>query len=96
MTGWCGPVKLQSVTRGVTVELPEEVVWNFGSDESRFARELLETAVIKWYEKGRISSGKDAELLGIGRADFLDLLLCHKVSQFQSTPEELQQELKGA
>ena len=67
----------------------------FGGDGARFGREVYETAVVKWYDEGRISSGRGAELLGISRAEFLDLLFCHKVSPFQYTPEELANELKG-
>jgi predicted HTH domain antitoxin len=67
----------------------------FGGDPARFGREMYETAVVKWYDEGRISSGKGAELLGISRAAFLDLLFAHQVSPFQYTPEELAEELKG-
>ena len=83
------------MSKQVTVEVPEHAVRLFGGDETRFGREMYETAVAKWYDEGRISSGKGAELLGISRADFLDLLFRHKVSPFQYTPEELAEELKG-
>jgi predicted HTH domain antitoxin len=56
---------------------------------------MYETAVVTWYDEGRISSGKGAELLGIARAEFLDLLFRHQVSPFQYSPEELATELKG-
>jgi predicted HTH domain antitoxin len=58
-------------------------------DETRFSREMYEAAIVKWYDEGRISSGKSAEFLGISRAAFLDLLFRHKVAPFQYTPEEL-------
>jgi predicted HTH domain antitoxin len=77
----------------VTVEVPDNAVGMFGGDEARFSREMYETAVVKWYDEGRISSGKGAEMLGISRADFLDLLFRHKVSPFQYTPEELTAEV---
>ena len=84
------------MTKQVTVEVAEEAVRRFGGDDLRFAREMYETAVVKWYDEGHISSGKGAELLGISRAAFLELLFVHKVSPFQYTPEELAEELKGA
>jgi len=84
------------MSKQVTVEVPEHAVEMFGGDETRFGREMYETAVVQWYDERRISSGKGADLLGISRAEFLDLLFRHKVSPFQYTPEELDAELKSA
>jgi predicted HTH domain antitoxin len=83
------------VTKPITIEVPEYALEMFGGDDARFGREMYETAVVKWYDEGRISSGRGAELLGVSRAEFLDLLFRHKVSPFQYTPEELANELKG-
>ena len=84
------------MSKQVTVEVPDDAVRIFGDkDENRFAREMYETAVVKWYDEGRVSSGKGAELLGISRAEFLELLFRHKVSPFQYTPEELVKECNG-
>ena len=81
--------------RHVTLEVPEEAVEIFGPDEPRFGRRMFETAVVKWFDEGLISSGKGSELLGISRSEFLDLLFLHKVSPIQYGPEELAEELKG-
>jgi predicted HTH domain antitoxin len=77
----------------VSVEVPEHAAELFDGDERRFAREMYEAAVVKWYDEGRISSGYGAQMLGISRAEFLDLLARHRVSPFQYTPEELAAEL---
>jgi predicted HTH domain antitoxin len=84
------------MTRKVTVEVPESATEMFGGDNVRFSREMFEAAVVQWYDEGRISSGKGAEMLGLSRAEFLDLLFRHKVSPFQYTSEELAAELKSA
>lgn len=81
--------------RQVTLEVPEAAVEKFGPDESRFGRRMFETAVVKWFDEGEISQGKAAELLGISRSEFFDLLWQHKVSPIQITAEELAEELKG-
>ena len=83
------------MTKPITIEVPEEALKMFGGDDARFGREVYETAVVKWYDERLISSGRGAEMLGISRAEFLDLLFRHKVSPFQYTPEELANELKG-
>ena len=85
------------MTKPITIEVPEEAVRIFGDEnEKRFGREMYETAVVKWFDEGRISQGKAAELLGISRAELFDVLWRHKVSPIQVTPEELEEELKGA
>jgi predicted HTH domain antitoxin len=95
LTGFELSVKYICMSKQVTVEVAESAVRLFGPDERRFGREMYETAVVKWYDEGRISSGKGSELLGISRAEFLDLLFRHQVSPFQYTPEELAEDLKG-
>jgi predicted HTH domain antitoxin len=82
------------MTKQVTVEVAEDAVRLFGENERQFAREMYETAVVKWFDEGRISQGKAAELLGISRGEFFDVLWRHQVSPIQVTPEELAAELK--
>jgi predicted HTH domain antitoxin len=84
------------MSKQVIVEVPEHAVNLFGGNEAKFGRQMYEAAVVQWYDEGRISSGKGAELLGVARAEFLELLRRHNVSPFQYTPAELAAELKGA
>jgi predicted HTH domain antitoxin len=83
------------MTKQVIVEVPEDAVRRFGGDEARFGREIYDAAVVQWYDEARISSGRGAELLGIPRAEFLELLRRHNITPFQYTPEELAEELKS-
>jgi predicted HTH domain antitoxin len=82
------------MTKPITIEVAEDAVRKFGGDEACFGREMYEAAVVQWYAESRISSGKGAELLGVARGEFLDLLRRHNVTPFQYTPEELAEELK--
>jgi predicted HTH domain antitoxin len=79
----------------VTVEVPEDAVRTFGGDDARFGREMYEAAVVQWFDEGRISQGRAAELLGISRVELFEVLKRHEVSPIQITPEELAEELKG-
>ena len=83
------------MSKHVTVEVPKHAVKMFDGDEARFSREMYEAAVVQWFDEGRISQGKVAELLGISRAELFDVLWRHEVSPIQVTPEELAEELKG-
>jgi predicted HTH domain antitoxin len=83
------------MSKQVTVEVPDDAVRIFGDrDDNRFAQAMYETAVVKWFDEGRISQGKAAELLGISRGELFDVLWRHKVSPIQITPEELEEEFK--
>lgn len=83
------------MSKQVTVEVPDHAVEMFGGDEARLGREIFETAVVKWFDEGRISQGKAAELLGLARAELFDVLWRHQVSPIQVTPQELAEELQG-
>jgi predicted HTH domain antitoxin len=78
--------------RQVVVEVPEEAMELFGEGPERFGRQMYEAAVVKWYDEGRLTSGRGAEMLGISRADFLELLSRHQVSPFQYSAQELKEE----
>jgi predicted HTH domain antitoxin len=83
------------MTRQVIVEVPEHALKLYGDDADSFGRDMYETAVVKWFDEGRISQGRAAELLGLSRAELFEVLSRHQVSPIQITPEELAAELKG-
>ncbi len=59
-----------------------------------FVRDMRLAAAIKWYELGRLSQGKAAEVAGVSRQEFLHSLARYDLSPFQVTPEELAEENK--
>ena len=52
------------------------------------------TAAVKWYEMQMVSQAKAAEIAGLSRHDFLMALSRFNVSTFQTTPEELAEEIE--
>ena len=76
----------------VTIELPEGVFSILRASPEEFAQELRLAAAVKWYELGRISQSKAAQLAGLSRQAFLEALGRFEVSPFQVTPEELEEE----
>jgi predicted HTH domain antitoxin len=79
----------------ITIELPDDTALPFGDTDDQFARALRLAAAIYWYDRGMISQGKGAEIAGLSRADFLDVLFRAKVPACQVTVDELKAELES-
>jgi predicted HTH domain antitoxin len=78
----------------ITIEVPDDTVLPFADSDEQFGRELRLAAAIFWYERGKISQGKGAQIAGLTRAGFLEALSDAKVDALQVTPEELKAELE--
>ena len=77
----------------VTVQVPESSFSALRTTPEKFAREMKLAAVVKWYELGRISQSKRAEMCGVSRAEFLSILGEYKVSIIQYDEDSLDREL---
>jgi len=73
----------------VNIDIPEEVLSITRSTPEHFVKEMRLAAAVKWYEIGRISQSKAAELAGLSRQEFIEVLSQFNVSPIQTTPEEL-------
>ena len=76
----------------VSIQFPDSIAGVFG-ESGDVGDSILTAAVVKWYELGRVSQGKAAEILGLSRSEFLDLLSSYRVSAWQYTEAELDEEL---
>jgi predicted HTH domain antitoxin len=84
------------MTIRVTIDLPDDAFSVLRMRPDNFVKEMRLAAAVKWYEMGKISQSKAAELSGISRQEFLDALYRFNVSPFQVTPDELREELSHA
>jgi predicted HTH domain antitoxin len=80
----------------LTLEMPESAFATLHQAPREFAQEMRIAAAVKWYELGRFSQGRAAEIAGLTRAGFIDALSRYKVSPFQYSTEELAEELRDA
>ena len=76
--------------RQITIDIPEKVLLAEKMDERTFANELRMLAAAKLCELGRLSSGRAAELAGMGRTEFLLALKRYKVFPLESELRELE------
>ena len=83
--------------RLISINYPESLAFSLKMENQEFKNEMKIISLIKLYELGKISSGLAANLLGMNRIDFLDLLQKYNVSYFHKGLEnELESDLKNA
>ena len=78
----------------LTIDMPETAFSAIRKSPSEFAAEMRLAAAVKWYEMGVVSQEKASEIAGLTRADFISSLARFGVSAFQSTAEEITEDLR--
>ena len=68
----------------LTIHVPDELA---SKDKHRLEDLAREALIVKLYEQGEIGSGYAAEILGMSRRTFLDLLSEYGVSIFDPTTD---------
>ncbi len=77
----------------IALELPDEVFSALKEDPENFGKELRLAAAVKWYEIGRISQERAAQIAGLSRQEFIEALYRFKVSPVQYEKEEIEKEI---
>ena len=80
----------------IQMDIPDEVLISLKATSESLARELRIAAAVKWYELGKLSSGRAAELAGMSRVEFLLALGRYRVSPFNLTTEQLERDVNLA
>ena len=80
----------------IQIDCPDSVLLSLKESPDAFARDLRLTAAMKFYELGRLSSGRAAELAGISRVSFLRELGHFGVSDIERGREDLGEDARNA
>lgn len=79
----------------VNLELPTGAYAALRLDPDGFVQEMRVAAAVKWYELGKVSQSKAAEIAGLSRTEFYDALIRYDVSPFQYSADEVIGEVRG-
>ena len=80
----------------LTIPYPEDLPEALGETDEEFEQELRFLVAAKLYELGRITSGRAAQLAGIGRVEFLNELGRYRISVFNYSLDDLEREIREA
>lgn len=78
----------------VSIEIPRDILSALRQDPVTFVKEMRIAAAVKWYEIGRVSQSKAAEIAGLSRSEFLTALGQFNVTPFQYSADDLVKEVQ--
>ena len=81
------------MVKAISIELPEEIIELFS--EAELEASLRKWAVLELVRAGKLSSGKAAEILGMTRWEFMDLMSDYDIPTANFPEEELEEQLRG-
>lgn len=84
------------MNRVMQISYPQELPDVLNMSQEEFEKEARMSLAVKFFETGRISSGKAAEIAGMDRIAFLLNLHRYNVSMFNDGMENLDQEISNA
>jgi predicted HTH domain antitoxin len=80
----------------VEIELPQNLLAALDIPESELGRQAREWVLLELFQEGKISSGKAAEMLGLSKAQFLDLLNQRNLPYLDADLRDLEREVAAA
>ena len=77
-------------TTQIEVTIPKDLFAMLGFSKAEAVEALKEFSVLGLYQEHKISAGKAAELMGIGKREFIRLLARKGIPYFDYTDEEME------
>ena len=79
----------------LTIKYSDDILLSLKESKEEFEEEARYLLALKFYELGKISSGKAAKMAGISRVAFLLRMGMYRVSPFQMNLDEIIAEAKS-
>jgi len=80
----------------IPIQCPDSVLISLKETPEEFAKEAAKMLAVKFYEMGKLSSGRAAEFAGMSRISFLQILSEFGGPIFDLTKEELERDFQNA
>lgn len=75
--------------QALRIDIDDDVLLGLQRTPEELAGELRLAAAAKWYEMGKVSQERAAQIAGLSRSAFIDALGKFGVSPFQESAEEI-------
>ena len=80
----------------VELELPRDLLGALNLSPIQLGRKTKEALVLELFREGQISAGKGAEILGLTKIQFIDLLARRGIPYLDMEPGELAEDVAAA
>jgi predicted HTH domain antitoxin len=78
----------------VPLQVPSDILSVLNVSQLELPDRLRQLVALELFREEKISAGKAAEMLGISKRDFVQLLAKHDIHYFRQEPEELTEEIR--
>lgn len=78
----------------VSLELPRDLLGALDVPQEQLKDRLQTLIAVALVQEGKISTGKGAEVLGVSKLEFIELLSRHGINYFTESQEELDTEVE--
>ncbi|HLQ98880.1 MAG TPA: UPF0175 family protein [Sphingobacterium sp.] len=82
------------MAKTISIDYPEHLANSMRMNKDDFGRQIKESALVKLFEIGKVSSGTAAKVLEMSRIEFLELLNKYKVGFLNV--DDLEEDLNNA
>lgn len=79
--------------RKIEMTISEDIFLALNEKPEDFLKDMKIFTAMKFFEMGKLSLGKAAELAEMNKIDFMELLSRHKISAYNYSPDELDNDL---
>lgn len=83
------------LVKKMELSVAENILLALNERPAEFLKDVKTFAAIKFFEIGKLSLGKAAELAEMRKLDFMELLSRNKICVYNYPPEELEEDLRS-
>ena len=80
-------------TQSIEISIPEDILFALKLNKEVLKKEMLTICAVQFFKTRKISLGKAAELAGMDKNDFVDILNQYEIDIYQYTDEDLKNEI---